>query len=203
MNGMMKKIFDIFFSLGVLFLFSPLLLAVVIALLITQGRPIFFTQERLGKNCRVFKVFKFRTMVELYDDCGVLLPDSERTTRIGSFLRSSSIDEFPGFVNVLLGHMSVVGPRPLPVHYKERYSRRQMLRHSVLPGITGVAQINGRNSISWQEKFEHDIWYVNNCSLLLDLKIIMLTVCKVLSRSDITPPGKDKMEEFTGDDTLK
>ena len=163
-----------------------------------QGGNIFFFQKRLGVNCSEFKIIKFTSMNEKKDRDGKLLPDNFRLTKIGSILRNTSIDEIPGFINVLKGNMSVVGPRPLPIHYKERFSDFQNRRHLVKPGITGWAQINGRNSLSWEEKFTLDVWYVQNKSFFLDLKIIILTVLKVFLRENINPKGKDSVDEFLG-----
>lgn len=154
----------------------------------------------MGKDHRTFYIYKFCTMTNQKDKRGKLLPDEMRTTLIGNFLRSSSLDEIPGFINVLFGDMSVVGPRPLPPIYKHRYSLDQDKRHNIKPGVTGWAQVNGRNAISWEEKFELDIWYVENQSLYLDLKIILLTIYNVLKRKNIVPKNKNSMDEFMGTD---
>lgn len=162
------------------------------------GNPVFFTQKRPGLNGRVFKMYKFRTMQDIKDINGNLLPDEERMTKLGSFLRSSSLDELPGLLNVIKGDMSLVGPRPLLVQYLPLYNKRQSRRHDVRPGITGWAQVNGRNAISWEEKFELDIWYVENQSLLLDLKVLLLTVKKVFFREGISAEGHVTVEPFKG-----
>ena len=195
---MFKRIFDIIFSISILIFLSPLLLVIALLIKVFQGGNIFFFQKRLGVNCSEFKIIKFTSMNEKKDRDGKLLADNFRLTKIGSILRNTSIDEIPGFINVLKGNMSVVGPRPLPIHYKERFSDFQNRRHLVKPGITGWAQINGRNSLSWEEKFTLDVWYVQNKSFFLDLKIIILTVFKVFFRENINPKGKDSVDEFLG-----
>ncbi len=195
---MLKRMFDILFSLIFIVVFLPLLIILSFVIIIFQGRPIIFKQERLGKDHKKFKIVKFCSMTSECNERGELLPDIKRTTKLGNFLRSSSIDELPGFFNVLKGDMSVVGPRPLPPQYKDRYSKEQDLRHIVKPGITGWAQVNGRNAISWEEKFLFDLWYVENQSMILDLKIIFLTISQVVLRRGIVPDGKDSMEEFLG-----
>ncbi len=185
-----------------LLLFSPIL--VVVAILVRQrmGSPIVFTQERPGKNGRTFTVYKFRTMTGDCDAQGELLSDEERLIPLGQFFRKASLDELPQLVNVLLGDMSFVGPRPLLVRYLERYNSEQARRHDVLPGITGWAQVNGRNALSWDEKFRFDIWYVDNWSLWLDFKILLLTVKKVFIREGISQTGSNiGMEEFMGDES--
>ncbi len=173
---------------------------VIIALLtgIFNGRPILFKQKRPGLNGRPFVLYKFRTMTNYKDRNGQLLPDEQRITRFGRFLRSSSLDELPELFNVLKGDMSLVGPRPLLMEYLPLYSAEQARRHDVKPGITGWAQINGRNALTWQKKFELDVWYVDHVSFLLDLKILFLTVFKVFRQEGITQPGKATMEKFTG-----
>lgn len=195
---MFKRIFDIIFSISILIFLSPVILVVALLIKVFQGGNIFFFQRRLGVNCSEFKIIKFTSMNEKKDRDGKLLADNFRLTKIGSILRNTSIDEIPGFINVLKGNMSVVGPRPLPIHYKERFSDFQNRRHLVKPGITGWAQINGRNSLSWEEKFTLDVWYVQNKSFFLDLKIIILTVFKVFFRENINPKGKDSVDEFLG-----
>ena len=166
-----KRLIDIICSLIGLILFFPILLVVALLIRINLGSPFFFTQTRLGKDGKEFKMIKFRTMKDSLDKFGQLLPDEQRLTKFGKILRSTSLDELPELINVLKGDMTLVGPRPLLVEYKELYSERQFRRHEVYPGITGWAQINGRNAISWNERFELDVWYVDNISFLLDMKI--------------------------------
>ena len=197
----MNRFLDIFIALLILVIFSPLIVSVALLIRIFQGAPIFFRHTRLGKNNQEFKIFKFCTMSNHRNADGELLPDEDRTTGIGQFLRKTSIDEIPGFLNVLKGDMGIVGPRPLPPQYLDRYTTEQARRLEVKPGVTGWAQVNGRNAISWQEKFILDVWYVDNRSLSLDLKILLLTVSYVISRQGIVPDGKGAMEEFMGNDT--
>ena len=194
----MKRPFDLILSSTLIVLLIPLLLVLAILIIVFQGKPIIFKQNRLGKNHRPLKIIKFCTMTNEVNAEGKLLPDIDRTTKIGSFLRNSSLDELPGLWNVLKGEMSIVGPRPLPPQYKERYTKEQDRRHEVKPGITGWAQINGRNSISWEEKFILDVWYVDNRSFLLDLKILFKTINRVVLKKDIVPVNKGSMEEFLG-----
>jgi lipopolysaccharide/colanic/teichoic acid biosynthesis glycosyltransferase len=185
-----------------LLLFSPILVVVAILVRLRMGSPIVFTQERPGKNGRIFTVYKFRTMTSDCDAQGELLSDEERLIPLGQFFRKASLDELPQLVNVLLGDMSFVGPRPLLVRYLARYNSEQARRHDVLPGITGWAQVNGRNALSWDEKFRLDIWYVDNWSLWLDLKILLLTVKKVFKREGISQTGSNiGMEEFMGEES--
>lgn len=185
-----------------LLLFSPILVVVAILVRLRMGSPIVFTQERPGKNGRIFTVYKFRTMTSDCDAQGELLSDEERLIPLGQFFRKASLDELPQLLNVLLGDMSFVGPRPLLVRYLERYNSEQARRHDVLPGITGWAQVNGRNALSWDEKFRLDIWYVDNWSLWLDLKILLLTVKKVFIREGISQTGSNiGMEEFMGEES--
>lgn len=193
-----KRSFDIVFSIFVLTLSFPILIIVSVCIKIFQGGPIFFTQIRVGKNNQIFKIFKFCTMNNKKSIDGVLLPDVMRISKLGSFLRRTSLDELPGFFNVLIGQMSIVGPRPLPEIYLSRYSKDQKRRHNIKPGVTGWAQVNGRNAISWEEKFKLDLWYVDNKSFLLDIKILILTFYKVILRKDIVPDDKEAMEEFLG-----
>ena len=195
----MKRIFDIFFSITVLSVLSPLFIVIFFTILIFQGRPILFKQYRLGKGHVKFRIIKFCTMTNDKYENGELLPDKDRTTRLGKFLRTTSLDELPGFWNVLKGEMSVVGPRPLPIRYKERFTIQQDRRHEIRPGVTGWAQINGRNNISWKKKFLLDIWYLDNQSFLLDLQIIFLTIYKVILRRNITPENKNSVKDFLGD----
>lgn len=194
-----KRLFDIVASLLILTVFSPLMLAVCIAVKISDDGHILFKQKRPGKNGKIFTVYKFRTMKEkLTDENGNPLSDMERMTALGSFLRKTSIDELPQFVNVLKGEMSFIGPRPLLCEYLPLYSKEQMRRHDVRPGITGWAQVNGRNAISWEEKFAYDVYYVDNMSLSLDLKIIFMTVKNVLTHSGINSSEANTMEKFQG-----
>lgn len=193
-----KRIMDFILSLVALIILFPTLVVVSILIRINLGSPIFFTQERVGKNNRVFKIIKFRTMKDAKDKNGKLLPDSERLTPFGSLLRSTSVDELPELINILKGDMSIVGPRPLLKEYLPIYNETQIKRHDVLPGLTGWAQINGRNSITWTSKFELDVWYVENWSLFLDMKIVFKTFIKVFKREDINQSGQATMEYFNG-----
>jgi lipopolysaccharide/colanic/teichoic acid biosynthesis glycosyltransferase len=194
-----KRLFDLLVTLPALILLSPFL--GMVALLVRQqiGSPVVFAQPRPGLGGRPFTLYKFRTMTETRDAQGSLLSDSQRLTPLGSFLRAFSIDELLELYNVLRGEMSLVGPRPLLMQYLERYTPEQLRRHEVLPGITGWAQINGRNAITWEEKFRLDVWYVDHRSLWLDIKILALTVWKVLRREGINQPGHATMEEFFGE----
>ena len=194
-----KRYLDIIISLIVILLISPLLLVTMTCLYFAnRNAGIFFFQDRPGKHCRIFKVIKFKTMTDECDSSGNLLPDEERLTQIGKFVRASSIDELPQLINVLKGDMSLIGPRPLLPQYLPLYSKEQARRHEVRPGITGWAQVNGRNAISWTKKFELDVWYVDHCSFLLDLKIIYLTLVKVFCRSDINKEGCATTVPFNG-----
>lgn len=194
-----KRFFDFILSLSALLIASPILLVVTIWLhFANKGAGAFFFQERPGKNGKIFKVIKYKTMTDERDASGKLLPDAERLTKVGKFVRSTSIDELPQLINVLKGNMALIGPRPLLVQYLPLYSKEQARRHEVRPGITGWAQVNGRNTLSWTEKFKHDVWYVDNYSFLLDLKIIFLTIKKVLIREGISQEGAATMEFFTG-----
>ena len=177
---------------------SPLMAASAIAIRVTMGKPVLFRHRRAGRGGRPIEVLKFRTMADRRDERGELLPDGERLTRIGKFLRSSSIDELPQLVNVLRGEMSLVGPRPLPLEYVPRYSPEQARRHEAVAGITGWAQVNGRNAPSWDEKLDFDIWYVEHWSLLLDVTILAMTVVRVLLRSGISQQGHATMPVFMG-----
>ncbi|MCU0543790.1 MAG: sugar transferase [Oscillatoriaceae cyanobacterium Prado104] len=178
--------------------FAPVMLMVAIAIYLRMGGPIFFCQPRPGKNGRVFNFYKFRTMTNDRDANGNLLPDAQRLIPLGQLLRKTSLDELPQLLNVLKGDMSFVGPRPLLVRYLDRYTPEQARRHEAMPGITGWAQVNGRNSISWDAKFKLDVWYVDNWSLWLDLKIMFLTVLKVVKRDGISQEGHATAEEFKG-----
>ena len=194
----MKRVFDFL----LIFLSQPLLLPVflIVAFMvrIKLGAPIFFTQIRPGKDAKPFKMIKFRTMTDERDEKGELLPDAVRLTQFGQFLRSSSLDELPELWNVLKGDMSLVGPRPLLMEYLPLYSKEQYRRHEARPGVTGWAQVNGRNAICWEDKFKLDVWYVDNRSLWLDLKIIYFTVFKVIRRTEISAPGDVSMPKFKG-----
>lgn len=193
-----KRLFDILFALAVLLLTAVPMLILAAAIAVKMGRPVLFRQKRPGLNGEIFELVKFRTMTDARGSDGGLLPDAERMTPLGHFLRRSSLDEFPEFLNVLKGDMSVVGPRPLLVQYLPRYSAEQLRRHLVKPGVTGWAQVNGRNALSWDEKFALDVWYVDNRTLALDLKIIALTVLKVVKRDGISASGEATMAEFMG-----
>lgn len=194
-----KRFLDFWIALFVLLCFSPFLLIITIWLhFANKGAGVFFRQKRPGKNAKIFKVIKFKTMTDQRDANGNLLPDAERLTRVGRFVRSTSIDELPQLINVLKGDMSLIGPRPLLVQYLPFYSAEQARRHEVRPGITGWAQCHGRNAISWHEKFALDVWYVDHISLITDLKIIYITIKKVLSRADISSTTSVTMEPFDG-----
>lgn len=195
---MLKRSFDIVFSgIGLLFL-SPIIAVLAILIYWKVGSPVFFRQTRPGLDGKPFKMVKFRTMLDATDKDGSPLPDDQRMTPLGAFLRSTSLDELPELWNVLKGEMSLVGPRPLLMEYLALYSREQYRRHEVRPGVTGWAQVNGRNAISWKDKFRLDVWYVDNRSLWLDLKILFLTVKKVLLRDGISGQGEVTMSKFTG-----
>jgi lipopolysaccharide/colanic/teichoic acid biosynthesis glycosyltransferase len=195
---MIKRLFDFLVALLALVVFLPVLLILILMVRYKLGSPILFTQTRPGLKGRCFEMMKFRTMLDAKDESGNLLPDSERMTKFGAFLRSTSLDELPGLFNVLKGDMSLVGPRPLLVQYLPLYNSEQARRHDVRPGITGWAQVNGRNAISWEEKFKLDVWYVDNRSLFLDLKILLLTVKKVFIREGITSGEHVTIEPFKG-----
>lgn len=194
-----KRIIDFVFASVGLIILSPLFLILWIWLSIAnKGAGAFFVQERPGKDERLFKVIKFKTMTDERDSDGNLLPDADRLTRIGKFVRSTSLDEIPQLLNVIKGDMSLIGPRPLLVQYLPLYDEKQRRRHEVRPGMTGWAQVNGRNAISWQEKFEHDVWYVDHLSLSLDIKILLKTIEKVFKREGINSGTHVTMEEFNG-----
>lgn len=195
---MLKRIFDIIIAMFSLLLLLPVIAITACFVGINLGTPIIFKQARPGKHGRMFNMLKFRSMTSECDDKGKLLSDDIRLTPFGQFLRSTSLDELPGLWNVLKGDMSVVGPRPLLEEYLPLYNNRQAKRHNMKPGITGWAQVNGRNTISWQDKFELDVWYIENQSFLLDIKILFLTVYKVIKRSDISADGEATMTKFTG-----
>jgi len=181
-----------------LLLLAPLLLGLALLVRLAMGSPVLFCQKRPGLHGKPFVMYKFRTMRDMCDAQGNLLPDSQRLTRLGRFLRSTSLDELPELWNVLKGEMSLVGPRPLLMEYLDRYTPEQMRRHEVLPGITGWAQVNGRNAISWNERFRLDVWYVDHWSLWLDLKIIALTIWKIIRKEGISQPGQATMDKFMG-----
>lgn len=198
LQRLFKRIIDIIGSLAGLIILSPVFLIVSILVYIKLGSPIFFTQERVGKNGKIFKMIKFRTMLDSTNKFGELLDDEERLTPFGKKLRSTSLDELPELINVLKGDMSLVGPRPLLVEYIPLYSKHQFRRHEVNPGITGWAQVNGRNSIDWETKFDLDVEYVDKFNLIMDIKILFLTVLKVIKRDGINQEGNATMEKFTG-----
>jgi len=193
-----KRIFDVLFSLIAVIILSPVFIVVSIALIISDGFPVFFTQIRPGKKGNPFKLHKFRTMKVMRNQIDELLVDGNRITKFGDFLRRTSLDELPELFNVLKGEMSIVGPRPLLMQYLGRYSDEQARRHEVLPGITGWAQINGRNAISWEEKFRLDVWYVDHSTIWLDIRIIFQTIWKVIQGEGISQPGRATMDEFMG-----
>lgn len=195
---LVKRLLDITISLIALIFLLPLMLLIYLLVIINLGSPAFFLQERVGKDNKIFKMIKFRTMKNSTDKNGNLLSDNERVTKFGGFLRSFSLDELPELINILKGDMSLVGPRALLVQYLGLYNDEQIRRHEVLPGLTGWAQINGRNSITWSEKFKLDVWYVDNWSLWLDIKIFFLTFWKVLKREGINQSESVTMEYFNG-----
>ncbi len=195
---LIKPLCDRIAALMLLILLSPILIATGLLLAVANRGRIFFTQPRPGKNEKIFQVIKFKTMNDRRDAKGELLPDAERLTPIGKFVRSTSIDELPQLINVLKGDMSFIGPRPLLVQYLPLYNETQRRRHLVTPGISGWAQVNGRNAISWARKFELDVWYVDHISFLLDCKIVWMTICNILRRKDINQQGQATMEAFNG-----
>lgn len=195
----LKRLIDFTIVFMVLLIIWPILLLITIWLhFANKGAGAFFTQERPGKNGKIFKVIKYKTMTDERDAQGHLLPDADRLTKVGKFVRSTSIDELPQLINVLKGDMALIGPRPLLPQYLPLYSKEQARRHEVRPGITGWAQVNGRNAISWAKKFELDVWYVDHCSFWLDLKIIFLTIKKVFIREGISQEGQATIEPFNG-----
>nr|WP_288248035.1 sugar transferase [uncultured Romboutsia sp.] len=198
LQRLFKRIIDIIGSLAGLIILSPVFLVVSVLVYSKLGSPIFFTQERVGKDGKIFKMIKFRTMLDSTNKFGELLDDEERLTPFGKKLRSTSLDELPELINVLKGDMSLVGPRPLLVEYIPLYSKHQFRRHEVNPGITGWAQVNGRNSIDWETKFDLDVEYVDKFNLIMDIKILFLTVLKVIKRDGINQEGNATMEKFTG-----
>lgn len=194
----MKRAFDLVVATTALVVLSPLVALLSLVILCKLGRPVFFRQRRPGRHGEPFDMIKFRTMSDERDDAGELLPDRRRLSAFGRFVRSTSLDELPELLNVIRGEMSLVGPRPLFVHYLPLYSEEQARRHDVRPGITGWAQINGRNDLDWQTRFALDVWYVDNRTLRLDVKILLITVLKVVRRDGITPAGKIETSLFTG-----
>lgn len=197
----MKRLFDFLVALSLFLLLWPVLLLLAILIAVKLGRPVLFSQVRPGLGGNTFKMYKFRSMTQETDENGELLPDDQRLPRFGEILRATSLDELPGLWNVLKGEMSLVGPRPLLVEYLQHYSPEQARRHDLKPGITGWAQVNGRNAISWEQKFEYDTWYVDNQSFWLDIKILWMTAMKVVKRDDISQDGHVTMTKFTGSDT--
>ena len=193
-----KRVLDFSIAFVVLLCISPLFFILIVFLAIANNGKPFFVQRRPGKNEKIFSIIKFKTMNDLKDSDGNLLPDKDRMTPVGTFVRKTSLDEIPQLVNVLKGDMSLIGPRPLIIEYLPVYNETQKKRHNVRPGITGWAQVNGRNSISWTKKFEYDVWYVENCSFLLDLKIIGLTLKKVLKKEDVNLSNELTSEWFNG-----
>ncbi len=193
-----KRLFDLLITLPGLVLASPLLLIIAVLVRWKLGSPVLFSQVRPGYHGQLFAVYKFRSMMDARDETGAYLPDAQRLGRLGRFLRSFSLDELPELFNVLRGEMSLVGPRPLLVQYLERYSPEQARRHEILPGITGWTQVNGRNALTWEDKFKFDVWYVDHWSFWLDLKILLMTLWKVLTREGISQPGHATAEEFMG-----
>jgi sugar transferase EpsL len=197
-KAVFKRGLDLTLTIAALVLLAPIMIVVAVLVRLRLGAPVLFRQQRPGLAGRPFTMYKFRTMTDASDSAGRPLPDAERLTPFGRFLRSTSLDELPELINVLRGEMSLVGPRPLLTAYLERYSPEQMRRHEVRPGITGWAQINGRNAIAWEEKFALDVWYVDHLSLRLDLWIMVLTVWKTVRRDGISPRGHATMPEFDG-----
>lgn len=197
---LLKNVFDIMVAVLLLVILSPIIFIITIILAISNDGKPFFIQTRPGKNENIFKIIKFKTMNDKRDSLGTLLPDYQRMTKIGKFIRSTSLDEIPQLFNVLKGDMSIIGPRPLLVSYLQHYNEEQAKRHKVKPGITGWAQVNGRNAISWDQKFKYDTWYVNNISFKLDMKILWLTIKKVIKSEGISASENETMELFTGTD---
>lgn len=193
-----KRLLDLTLVIVSMVVWLPLMAIVALSVWLRIGRPVMFRQKRLGLDGKLFTLIKFRTMREAVDETGAVLPDVDRLTGFGRWLRTTSLDELPSLVNVLVGEMSLVGPRPLLVEYRDLYSLRQMRRHEVRPGLTGWAQVNGRNSLNWPDKLEMDVWYVENRGLRLDMRILILTVASVLSRRGISAPGEATMTRFTG-----
>lgn len=194
----MKRCFDVFLVIISAPFWLPLMIFVAVIVRLKLGSPVFFRQVRPGLNGEPFRLIKFRSMNDAYDTSGTLLPDSVRLTSFGRLLRSTSLDELPELLNVLMGHMSLVGPRPLLMEYLSLYNHEQARRHEVRPGLTGWAQVNGRNGLSWDEKFKLDVWYVENRSLWLDIRILLLTIIKVVRREGISANGSTTAERFEG-----
>jgi lipopolysaccharide/colanic/teichoic acid biosynthesis glycosyltransferase len=197
----MKRLFDLIAAITSVILLTPILVLIGFFVRMKIGSPVLFKQMRPGLHGKPFTIYKFRTMTDERDGDGNLFPDSERLTRLGRFLRKTSMDELPEFLNVIKGDMSIVGPRPLLMQYLDRYTPEQARRHEVKPGITGWAQVNGRNAISWEDKFKLDVWYVDNWSLWMDVKIVLMTVVKVLKKEGVSQKGHATMEEFLGPHT--
>ncbi|MCR5627488.1 MAG: sugar transferase [Lachnospiraceae bacterium] len=198
-----KRFIDIILSLCALIILLPVYLVLFILVRVKLGKPAVFTQDRPGLHGKIFKLYKFRSMTDERDKNGELLPDEVRLTKFGRILRATSLDELPEFYNILKGDMSFVGPRPLLVRYLDRYNEEQAHRHDVLPGLTGLAQVNGRNAITWEKKFEYDVYYARNVSFLMDVKIVLMTVKKVFVREGISSGTHATMEEFMGSDPEK
>lgn len=195
---MLKRVFDFLLAFVLIVISFPVMLCIALLIYFTMGMPIFFKQQRPGYREKIFTILKFRTMQNTKDENGELLPDDQRLIGFGKLLRSLSLDELPQLFNVLKGDMSFVGPRPLLIEYLGKYNEEQKKRHNVRPGITGWAQVNGRNAISWQQKFEYDVWYIENCSVALDIKIIFLTIKKVLKSEGINQEGQVTTDKFKG-----
>jgi sugar transferase EpsL len=198
-----KRVIDLFGALAMLLFLSPILILAMVLIRLKMGSPIFFTQNRLGYNGEIFKIWKFRSMTTCVDESGELKDDEFRLTRFGKLLRDWSIDEIPQLWNVVIGDMSLIGPRPFIAEYASRYTAEQMRRHEVRPGISGWAQITGRNSLSWDQKFTLDVWYVDHCSFMLDLKILLSTVPIVLNRAGITAENHVTMPQWTGNNNTE
>ena len=199
----MKRAFDLLVALVVIMLLWPVIAVVAVLVRIKLGSPVLFRQQRPGLDAKPFYVYKFRTMLSAFDERGEPLPDEKRMTRFGSLLRRFSLDELPQLINVLKGDLSLVGPRPLLMEYLPLYNAEQARRHSVKPGITGWAQVNGRNAISWEDKFKYDVWYVDHQSFWLDIRILWLTILKVVRSEGISQAGNVTMERFQGSDTIR
>lgn len=199
---LLKRLLDLFLALVVFLLVFPVFVLVVVGLAIANRGEIFFIQPRPGRNNKIFHIIKFKTMNDLKDERGNLLPDEKRLTPIGNLVRKTSLDEIPQLLNVIIGDMSLVGPRPLLVEYLSLYNEEQKRRHEVRPGITGWAQVNGRNAISWEKKFDYDVWYVNHLSFWLDLKIIFMTILKVFKSEGISAEGEVTIHKFQGSNKM-